>query len=91
MAFFMFLIHYFCGSFLINLIRIFNFYFKCLGFLNLILYFYLGLDGISLFFIILTTFLIPICLLISYESITKNVKEYLYFIFYFRILFNYFF
>jgi proton-translocating NADH-quinone oxidoreductase chain M len=40
------------------------------------LFFYLGLDGISLFFIILTTFLIPICLLISYESITKNIKEF---------------
>jgi proton-translocating NADH-quinone oxidoreductase chain M len=40
------------------------------------LYFFLGLDGISLFFIILTTFLTPICLLISYESITKNVKEF---------------
>ena len=40
------------------------------------LYFYIGLDGISLFFIILTTFLTPICLLISYESITKNVKEF---------------
>lgn len=44
--------------------------------------FSLGIDGISLFFIILTTFLMPICMLISYESITKNIKEYfiLYFI-----------
>lgn len=38
--------------------------------------FYLGVDGISLFFIILTTFLIPICLLASWEVIIKNVKEY---------------
>ena len=34
--------------------------------------FYLGIDGISLFFIILTTFLIPICMLISYEIINKK-------------------
>jgi len=40
------------------------------------MHFYLGIDGISLFFIILTTFLIPICMLISYEIITKNIKEY---------------
>ena len=37
---------------------------------------YFGIDGISLFFIILTTFLIPICLLISFHSIQKNIKEY---------------
>ena len=47
--------------------------------------FYLGLDGISLFFIILTTFLIPICMLISYETINKNIKE--YFILYFLLEF----
>lgn len=40
------------------------------------LQFYLGIDGISLFFIILTTFLIPICMLISYETVKKNIKEY---------------
>lgn len=38
---------------------------------------YLGVDGISLFFIILTTFLIPICILSSWDVIIKNVKEYL--------------
>ena len=46
---------------------------------------YLGIDGISLFFIILTTFLIPICMLISYETVTKNIKE--YFILYFLLEF----
>jgi NADH:ubiquinone oxidoreductase subunit 4 (subunit M) len=35
-----------------------------------------GIDGISLFFVILTTFLIPICLLVSWKSITNYVKEY---------------
>ena len=52
---------------------------------------YLGLDGISLFFIILTTFLIPICMLISYEMIIKNVKEYfiLYFILEFCLIISF--
>jgi proton-translocating NADH-quinone oxidoreductase chain M len=35
-----------------------------------------GIDGISLFFIILTTFLIPVCILVSWTSITSYVKEY---------------
>ncbi len=38
--------------------------------------FIIGLDGISLFFIILTTFLVPVCLLVGYTSITIYVKEY---------------
>ena len=52
---------------------------------------YLGLYGISLFFIILTTFLIPICMLISYEMIIKNVKEYfvLYFILEFCLIISF--
>jgi len=36
----------------------------------------LGVDGISLLFIILTTFLIPLCILTSYDTIQKNVKQY---------------
>lgn len=40
--------------------------------LNLIL----GIDGISLFFVILTTFLIPACLLVGWNSIEIYVKEY---------------
>ena len=39
--------------------------------------FYLGIDGISLFFVILTTLLIPICILASWEAIKTNVKEYM--------------
>jgi proton-translocating NADH-quinone oxidoreductase chain M len=39
--------------------------------------FYIGIDGISLFFVILTTFLIPICLLGSWDTINKYVKEYM--------------
>jgi NADH-ubiquinone oxidoreductase chain 4 len=31
--------------------------------------FYLGIDGISLFFVLLTTFLVPACLLVGWSSI----------------------
>ena len=37
----------------------------------------LGLDGISLFFLLLTTLLIPLCLLIGWNSIHSNLKGYL--------------
>ena len=40
------------------------------------IYYSLGIDGISIFFILLTTFLIPICLLVSWESIKYKVKEF---------------
>lgn len=39
--------------------------------------FSLGIDGISLFLVILTTFLIPLCILASWESIKNNIKEYM--------------
>ena len=35
-----------------------------------------GIDGISLFLVLLTTFLTPICLLASWKYISKRVKEY---------------
>ena len=37
----------------------------------------LGIDGISLFFLLLTTLLIPLCILISWNSIGYNLKGYL--------------
>jgi len=37
---------------------------------------YVGVDGISLFFVLLTTFLIPICLLASWDAIKVNIREY---------------
>lgn len=40
------------------------------------LYFAIGLDGISLFFVLLTCFLIPVCLLVGWNSIQIYVKEY---------------
>ncbi len=37
----------------------------------------MGVDGISMLFIILTTFLMPLCILASWESIEDRVKEYM--------------
>lgn len=37
----------------------------------------LGIDGISFFFLLLTTLLIPLCILISWNSINSNLKGYL--------------
>jgi NADH-quinone oxidoreductase subunit M len=37
----------------------------------------LGVDGISMLFVILTTFLMPLCILASWDSITDRVKEYM--------------
>lgn len=45
------------------------------GYLNL--NYNVGIDGISLFFILLTTFLIILCILVSWESVTEFIKEYL--------------
>lgn len=39
--------------------------------------FYIGIDGISLFFVVLTTFLIPICILVGWSSIKSYKKEYM--------------
>ncbi|MEL6817828.1 MAG: NADH-quinone oxidoreductase subunit M [Pseudomonadota bacterium] len=37
----------------------------------------MGVDGISMLFVILTTFLMPFCILASWETITTRVKEYM--------------
>ncbi len=39
--------------------------------------YHMGIDGISLFFILLTTFLMPICVLCSWKAIQKQVREYM--------------
>ncbi|MBI3189016.1 MAG: NADH-quinone oxidoreductase subunit M, partial [Ignavibacteriales bacterium] len=49
-------------------------YFKWIPSLNI--YYSVGVDGLSLMMVMLTTFLTPIALLSSWESITKKVKEY---------------
>src|SRR5205814_10072675 len=36
----------------------------------------MGMDGISLWLVILTTFLTPLCVLISWTSIHERVKEF---------------
>ncbi len=41
--------------------------------------FHLGVDGISLFFVLLTTLLTPLAILASWRSITERVKGYLFF------------
>ena len=38
---------------------------------------FLGVDGISLFFVLLTTLLFPLCILASYQKINIHEKEYL--------------
>ena len=38
---------------------------------------HLGVDGISVLFVMLTTLLTPICILASWESITERIKEYM--------------
>ena len=40
-------------------------------------YYHIGIDGISLFMVILSTFLTPLCILGSWQSIKKRVKEYM--------------
>jgi len=37
----------------------------------------MGVDGISMLFVILTTFLMPLCILASWQSVTHRVKEYM--------------
>ena len=38
--------------------------------------FSIGIDGVSLFFVLLTCFLIPVCLLVAWSSVQTYVKEY---------------
>ena len=39
--------------------------------------YHMGVDGISMLFVILTTFLMPLCILASWEAIESRVKEYM--------------
>ncbi len=38
--------------------------------------FYLGLDGLNIYFVLLTTIIIPLCLLSNWSSISENVRSY---------------
>lgn len=46
-------------------------------FVGLNINYHLGIDGISLFMVLLTTFLMPLCILCSWEAITKRVREFM--------------
>jgi len=39
--------------------------------------YHMGVDGISMLFVILTTFLMPFCILASWKSVKTNIKEYM--------------
>ena len=54
---------------------VFVYHIPWISFFNV--YYSLGIDGISIFFIILTALLIPFCILISWNSIKYRVKEFL--------------
>ena len=41
------------------------------------IFYYLGIDGISLYLILLTTFLMPICILASWNSIKERSRDYM--------------
>ena len=41
------------------------------------IFYHLGIDGISIYLILLTTFLMPICILASWTSIKTRIKEYM--------------
>jgi NADH-quinone oxidoreductase subunit M len=40
-------------------------------------FYHVGIDGISLFMILLCTFLTPLCILSSWDNVTKKIKEYM--------------
>ena len=46
-------------------------------FVDFNIYYHVGVDGISLFMILLSTFLTPFCILASWVSIKKRIKEYM--------------
>jgi len=54
--------------------------------------YYTGVDGISIFFIILTALLIPICILCSWTTVKYRLREFLIILFFIEfLLFNVFF
>ncbi len=55
----------------------FQFVEKADWFKDLGISYHLGIDGISLFMVLLTTFLMPFCILCSWESITSRVRAFM--------------
>lgn len=72
-------------TFLLSLIIWVNFDFTTSGFqfvenaawIGNFMEYHMGVDGISMLFVILTTFLMPLCILASWNSIQDRVKEYM--------------
>lgn len=60
-----------------NSVGSFQFVFKLFWVPSLNINFILGIDGISLFFLLLSTLLIPLCILTSWNSVSSNLKEFL--------------
>nr|YP_009476758.1 NADH dehydrogenase subunit 4 [Cryptomonas curvata]AVM81251.1 NADH dehydrogenase subunit 4 [Cryptomonas curvata] len=75
-SFFTFILSIFLWIFFDNSSSKFQFieYFDWMSIFNI--YFFLGIDGISLFFVILSTFLVSICILNSWSSVKKHLKKY---------------
>jgi len=74
---FLYIISLFLWVFFNKSISSFQFVSKLLWIPFLNFNFSLGIDGISLFFILLTTLLIFLCILISWTSVKTNIKEFL--------------
>lgn len=72
-----FVISLFLWAFFNKSVGAFQFVEKFFWISSLNVNFPIGLDGISLFFVLLTTLLIPVCLLTSWGSIKGNLKNYL--------------
>ena len=47
------------------------------GWLGDVFSYHMGVDGISVLFVLLTTFLMPFCILASWDSVSSRVKEYM--------------
>lgn len=60
---------------------VFQFVYNIPLFESLNISYVIGIDGISIFLIILTTFLISICILVSWESIEVNFKYFVILLF----------
>ncbi len=75
-------------AFLLSLILYFNFdsqtpdpqFVENVPWLGYGIHYHIGIDGISLFLVLLTTFLMPIAVLSSWRYIEKRVKEYMIFL-----------
>ena len=74
-----------CLNFIVSIVMLINFdqsdpnfqFTESYFWLNSGISYHLGVDGISILLIILTTFLMPFCILASFESIKVSLKEYL--------------